>query len=561
MIVMNSPSPFRASAKAVVCFGVFACLMVVLSGLAVYNLGADLDWDLLNYHFYNGYLWVHGLLIKDSLASVQSYLEPELNAFYYSLISTRTPLQVNLILAALQSLSISAVWVLGFFLLSDLAFARRLFFASLTAGLGLIGPAFWSELGSTMGDSLLAGLVIIALVLAVEGQVRKNNLLFFISGLFIGAASALKFTNMVFAFGIGGSVLLTCWYQGRFKRFFIQDVLLGIGFILAFGAIYSSTGMLLFHTYKSPFFPYFNNIFHSPYMAPVSWHDGRWLPQNVQGFLTLPFRLAVPLPQWQSLDGVNLGMEIPFRTLYPSLIAVIAPLFIIGCFLRKRNSISACIENEGPTNRLFFVFSFMFISLIVWEKMFSYYRYFIPLEILSPCVFGVFFAGYLPWRRLKAFSLLLASLGIIGFSVYSLPLPQWRRIPYSSSYFGISKADFSAYQNALIISPDYPMGYVLPFFPSSDRMMGVPEKLGLGLTPVFYKTYLEPLKTFDKIFVVFDRSNSNLESDQEVLKKTFNLIVDSKNCKSYTTHAGNISVCPAHKAPVPLTPSASQVTK
>lgn len=176
---MGSPSPIcpptKGTLKVFLCFGAFACFMAVLAGLIVHHLGADLDWDLLNYHFYNGYLWTHGLLIKDSLGGAQSYLEPELNSFFYFLISSCTPLQVNLTLAGLESLSVSVIWILGFFLLDNLPLWQRLAFTSLLSGLGLIGPAFWSELGSTMDDSLLAGLVIIALIFAVEGQIRKKT--------------------------------------------------------------------------------------------------------------------------------------------------------------------------------------------------------------------------------------------------------------------------------------------------------------------------------------------------------------------------------------------------
>lgn len=326
----------------------------------------------------------------------------------------------------------------------------------------------------------------------------------------------------------------------------MQGVLLGVGFILAFSAIYSSVGLLLFHTYKNPFFPYFNGIFHSPYMGPISWRDTRWVPQTLQDFLSLPFRLAVRESGRQALNHVYMGMEIPFRTLYPALIAVISPVFILSCLIRKITSQSAPSQTPAPTMRLFFVFSFMFISLLTWCAMFGYYRYYITLEILSPCVLGVFLARYLSQGKLKTYGLALSSLVVIGLSVYSLPLPQWQRMPYFSSYFGISKADFSSYQNALIISPDYPMGYVLPFFPESDQIMGLPESF-LGLSPEFYKSYEKPLQNFDKIFVVFSLSPTNLDNDLASLKTTFNLIVDTKNCKLYTTHAGDLSICPAYK--------------
>ena len=49
-------------------------------------MGQDANWDLLNYHLYNGFAFLHSRSARDLLPTgLQSYLNPVLDALYAGL--------------------------------------------------------------------------------------------------------------------------------------------------------------------------------------------------------------------------------------------------------------------------------------------------------------------------------------------------------------------------------------------------------------------------------------------------------------------------------------------
>ncbi len=153
-----------------------AALFAVLVCLIGYYMGADRNWDLQNYHFYNGYLYSHGKLITDSIATVQSYLDPLLNSFYYILISNLSPLQVNLIIVALQSLTISSVFFLSMIVFEKNSYFSKFILSLIVSTSAIFGPIFWSEIGGTMGDTLLVFPVIISIIFIVKTITTADNI-------------------------------------------------------------------------------------------------------------------------------------------------------------------------------------------------------------------------------------------------------------------------------------------------------------------------------------------------------------------------------------------------
>ncbi|WP_155856344.1 hypothetical protein [Acidiphilium cryptum] len=504
------------------------------------SLGADINWDLLNYHFYNGYLWAHGKLIQDSLCTEQSYLDPRLNFFYYLLIRNFAPLTVNLIIAGFQSLGISAAWLLCFHLLKIYNIRTRLILSSVAAISAIIGPIFWSEIGGTMGDTLLASPIILAIFFSLISQERDRLIYLFFAGLLVGFVAGLKFTNMIYAVGFVFAFILTTLYRYKFniRRLVIVETIFCFSFLSGFVLLYFNIGYLLFVTYKNPIFPYFNNIFHSPYIGNYAIRDERWFPQNLIGYITLPFEFVVrhhPKPNQQHI----IGMEIPFRTIFPALYFIISPSILLYLYFKK-------IKNNELYD-IFFVLSFFAGSFFVWEEVFSYYRYFAAAEMIFPTILLVLLVRWgrliMHWRH-HSMTYVAAALLVATAAAYSLPDSNWGREAFSSSYFGASKREFKSYNNALLIVGFRPLGFILPYFPLDDRIIGLPEHL--GITQKFQKKYLRPLLDYKNIYYLTDAAE--IKNDRE-LPAHYGVTVNYENCSIYKTSIYPVAVCPVQHTP------------
>lgn len=523
-------------------------LLVAISCIVAYHLGADINWDLQNYHFYNGYLYTHGKLIADSLGTVQSYLDPFLNSFYYILISRLSPLEVNLVIAALQSLSLVTVYFLAMTFFREAGNINKFTISLIVSLSALFGPVYWSELGGTMGDSLLASPVIMAIILLIRMILKRESREYCYTssaGLLIGFVSGLKFTNMTYAVATFIS-LAVCFTVMRlpYRKQFLLLVVFGLSATIAFVVTYGPVGWLLWSTFKNPIFPYFNDIFRSPYLAPYAIFDGRWFPKNILDYLKLPLELCVR----QNTTDVNaahlIGMEIKFRTCLFAAVFVMLPFYMFNIIRRARDS-----EPRAMVASLFIV-SFFVTSFVIWEVMFSYYRYLAVLEIIAPftlvVMFGSFHGSFYKDGDLSTAMAILVLL----LSLYSLPESTWGREPFSSSYFGIHKSTFKEYKNSLLVVGHAPLGFVLPYFPSDNHIIGLPERIG-RLRNKFQHSYLKILKTFSgPIYYLteFNPSLSIARKHSQFLDDVYHLKIEFDTCKQIKTSIYPVAICEMKKS-------------
>ena len=519
-------------------------LFILLTGVIASHLGADANWDLQNYHFYNGYLWMHNKLISDSLATVQSYLDPLLNSFYYILISTLTPWQVNLVIASLQSLSLTSVFFLSMIIFERNHFIKKLLISLAVSVSALFGPIFWSEIGGTMGDTLLASPVIIAIAFLAmattpETSFNKRGYYVVIAGLLIGFISGLKFTNMTYAVAMFFSMaaVLTI-IKLRHKDTVLLLLAFSLAATISFLATYWPVGWLLWNNFKNPIFPYFNNIFKSPYLAHYAFNDNRWFPTTLIGYLTLPFAFCVRHANTNPQHMV--GMEIPFKTYLFATIFILLPFYIVG-------QIKKIARKEYVSYNGMFIVIFSAISFIVWEVMFSYYRYLAVIEIIGPLTITIMLASFINNGFKDSVISVVLSFLVVVISAQSLPDSNWGREPFMSSYFGINKNSFVNYKNALIIVGHKPIGFVLPYFPRSDRIIGLPESIP-KLTPVFQNVYLRKLRRFKgKMYYLsqYNKSLSVVKEHATQLRREYNINIKYSSCKEIKTNLYPVALCTA----------------
>lgn len=419
-----------------------ACL--VAGGLISIDCKQDGSWDLLNYHFYNPYALLNGRMGRDEwVAGMQTTFNPLLDVPYY--IVSRwwlpgSPRGVAFLaglpfgaLIALVPLANAALWPSR-----DSAALWRIAAASL---IGLTGTTLTSVIGSTSGDIPTAVLVMTGLgaILASLDRPARWPLACTAAGLTIGLAAGLKLTNLFYTPAMALAVL-ACAPAGRRWT--------GAA---AFTAAWCAGclppalwwGARLWHVFANPLFPLFNDVFHSPWAAPVASRDTRFLPKSAIEAVFYPF-------YWVS----GRTFTVTERALYE-------PRFALAWL-----AIAAVLVKHAWTRRpmprpIVFLMIFTVVAYIVWEAQFSILRYAVVLEILtgSWIIFGI--AALLPQPRAFALGCLVV-LALIFSDEKTYDGGRLKR--YGRTAFDITLP--AVPDHTTIALTGRPFGFLVPFFPA-----------------------------------------------------------------------------------------------
>ncbi|MHB8211390.1 MAG: hypothetical protein ACYDDP_08615 [Acidithiobacillus sp.] len=521
-------------------FGVLFFFAAIVS-FAAYKLGADMNWDVLNYHFYNGYAFLSGRMLSDTLGTLQSYLDPLLNSYYYILITRLSPLQENMVIATMQSISISLLYFLTNWIIATASPAinamLRIAISLMISATAILGPIFWSEIGGTMGDTLLSSGVIGGLYLALlslngNNQEKTNYTLVAAAGLLLGFVSGLKFTNIIYVVGLFSAYTISSLMSTplSYKTGMRKLVILAVTTITAIFITDLPMSVTLLNRFGNPIFPFYNNIFMSPYYIGTAFHDMRWFPETIFGYLFMPLKM------WHTRK--HFGLEFPFTSFFFGVVELLLPFYFAVCWYRWKNKVAVNIKIMFLT--LFFVSSF-----VAWEIVFSYYRYIAALEILSPLLV-VSILGELFKFNKYAIVIITALLLITGINETR---PDWGRINYGETYFGLSKADFSGYRNSLLIAGYMPIGFVIPYFQKSNQVISIPVK---GFTKLFIKDYF--VKKLDMAIIekrpvfFFSKWDSGLRTIRHnaLFLERYGVYVKYNTCVKITSKIYKIGICEAY---------------
>ena len=86
---------------------VFIWISPVLAGLLSLHMGKSMAWDLLHYHYYNGYAFLNDRLNFDILPAVfHTFLNPALDVVFYAAVETLPPRAVGFGLGAIHGVNI-----------------------------------------------------------------------------------------------------------------------------------------------------------------------------------------------------------------------------------------------------------------------------------------------------------------------------------------------------------------------------------------------------------------------------------------------------------------------
>jgi hypothetical protein len=437
--------------------GRWALLLVpVLLGLLSVLAGQDDGWDMRNYHLYN----VHALLGKRTgfdlaPAGFQSYFNPTLDLPYYYLNQWLPPRAVGFVLGALHGLSFVLLFGIARQLLGPEQ-PRRL--ALLLAFAGVAAPGFLSELGNTMGDNLSALPVLLSLYLVLR---RWDTLLHWSgraalaglgAGVAMGVAAGLKLTNAIYAVALCAALLTAplAWWQ-RLRLSFV----FGVGVL---GGVAASGGWWMarmWQTFGNPLFPQFNNFFHSPLAPDKGVIDVFFRPQGWMENLLWPFIFTF---------HTRRVSEIPLKlAVWPLLYVTLIVLAAVWLWRRRRAVQSAL----APRSVL--LLAFVALGYLVWMRMFSIYRYLVPLELLAPL------AIWLAWQYVSPRALRLAGWALALLVITALPAANWGHAGWVDSAFSarVPVIERPADSIVFFVQPDPPSGWMATFLPPATQVIAL----------------------------------------------------------------------------------------
>ncbi len=445
---------------------VLLVLSLITGAIIGLSRGQSNWWDLLNYHIYNPWSLFHGRESKDIfVASIQGYFDPYLDIPYYLVSMVWLPNHPRLV-AALAGLPFGALIFTTLLLIrtafADFAFNSRLERVAITAialVLAVTGISTWSQAVTTSNGITVGILVVIALTLLI-GAFRKPNVRTLSTrraiaiGALLGLAAGLKLTAIIYA-PAGGLILLGACRDWR------RALRCGSAFFLAWlGLFLLSYGPWAWHLYVhtgNPFFPMFNNLFHSHLSAPNGGRDRRFLPRNLTQWLFYPF-------YW--LDDHH-------QTVYPFFFrdARFAAAYVLGIGAGLWAWVTRNHKDSHLNSALLALIAFWFIVYANWLVLFSMLRYAIVIEIGASILAIGAFLTFLPsyrsvkWASIRLLTLLIFGGFIIGFA--KVPgMADIGHIRFGDRTYTASVPNLGA--NALVILANQPMGLLAPLIVRSN---------------------------------------------------------------------------------------------
>jgi hypothetical protein len=434
-------------------------------GLVALLLGQDASWDLRNYHFYNPFAFLTGRMGHDiAMAQVATYYNPLLHLPFHAVVVNCPPKVVSFLLGLLPGLNIFLLYGIARRTIGPALGDRAPWWCLAAALMGLLGAGNLSEIGTSFADNIVSLPVLAALwllvrwraLLAAPGAAGPG--IAAAAGLLAGAALGLKQPYAIYAVGLCAAffVLALPWH-----RRFVLAFVFGLG-VLAGAALTGGFWMLeLWRRYQNPIFPYFNQVFQSPWGATAPYRDERFLPTGLVTHMLFPI--------WFTIDPLHVA-EVPFRDLRFALLymaLIVWPVHRLVARMRKPVMGPTAAE---PVPMLGFLVLFMVVTFAVWMKLFAIYRYLMVGEMLAPLVL-IMVLGLLVKTSQRRTALVMGCLALILVTVRPA---YWGRTAWGNDYFGIQAPVVQTPADTVVLAAGLePVAYMIPFFPAEVRFLRI----------------------------------------------------------------------------------------
>ena len=430
-------------------------LAALVLGYALWALllGQSSNWDLRNYHWYDGWAWLQGRGRLDlAVAQAQTWFNPVLPAALYLLLSSLPAWLGTLLLGGIQGLNLLPLHRICLHLLPP-QWQQRRWLALLIAFAGASGATMRGELGATFGDNLVSLPLLGALALLLDGQGRGRVVA---AGALLGLAVGLKLTAAPLAAGIALAAPLLPTDSAAWRTRLQLLALLGAAALAAFLLVNGHWMLGLYREFGNPLFPLFGHWFGGDFMPPAELRDSRWLPRGWQEWLFYPLVWA-DTPRRVS-EGGFLDLRIP-------LLFLAAPALPLW---RRALALAPAQRHAAD-----FVLLAAALAYLAWLVLFGYYRYLVVLEMLAPALL-VLACSALPRRAAG-----MAVFTLLAVLILATRPVHWGRLRhYGAHYVEVQLPPRADLATALVVfGDDEPLGFLAPSFPPSTRFVRIAGNL------------------------------------------------------------------------------------
>jgi hypothetical protein len=445
-------------------FRLLLALVCVGAGLLSVMLGPDNYWDLRYYHLYAPWGYLHDRFLYDiGPAQEQGFLNPTADLLLYGLISSPlndSPRMVAFIMGAVHGINAALLLAIVCRVIRPPEAVERLTLRAAAWLMGVSGAGFVGLIGTSSNDLTCALFVLGSLSSLLRIRERPNGRAtwpgFAAAGLWAGLGLGLKYTVAFVAPGLGVVALLTALR----KRTLLGLIIFGLAATAGFFIFAGHHLLTLWNAFGNPFFPYLNQIFRSPYFEPTGIWDPRFIPDSFWKLMTFPFYWArtnnyvVSEPTFRDWRGA-----IAYVAIIVGVLALAA-----SCLGKGRRPRDLLAQTPG----LLLVFAFVVVSYFSWALEFGYYRYAIPLEMLT----GTIAVGALIWlfddRRLR----MAAAVAVLALTASTTIYLDWGRRPYTDKYVDVQVPPLPPRSIVLIATWD-PAAYFIPYAEPTAQYIGI----------------------------------------------------------------------------------------
>ena len=421
----------------------------LLGGLYSWLNGQDANWDLLNYHLYNAFAFLHGRFTTDIMpAGIHTFLNPLLDIPLY--------LFIHYFNAHPQLISfVQGFWGggVGFVLykICRLVFQEEKTALSsiLALAIGITGSAFLTQVGLSYNEVQMAFFLCTSLYLLLLFIVEKPDhpRWAFLAAFIAGAAGGFKYTAAPFILGLPAAFFINV---RRYKKPGKSILLFALGGLCGFLLTNGYFMWQLYHAFGNPLFPFFNSVFQSPYFDPVNFEEIRFYPKSTLQWLFYPFFWVFP-NHWVVSEAIIADPRLASAQL--AVFALLPTLFFNRTSTRTKMLIKTLLV-------------FSVISFIVWMNVYGILRYLVTLELLSGILVILALRQFLSLRNTTIVALCL--LVFVGHITLYPNLGRERFFPHAIELNPSPQIE----ENSLVLLIGSPLSFIAPFLPKSTRFIG-----------------------------------------------------------------------------------------
>ncbi|HME38529.1 MAG TPA: hypothetical protein VKG63_06160 [Steroidobacteraceae bacterium] len=436
-----------------------ACTVLALA--TNYLLGKETAWDMLNYHLYAGFSAVNDRFGQDYFAAgPQSYFNPYAYVPFYALVSAGLPaLAIGSVLAAVHSIILWLTFELAVAVCPSVDGRTRAAMGICAVALTFMNPILMQQIGASFADITTAELVLAGWVL-LAGAVRAPRAAPVIyAGLIIGAAVALKLTNVAHAIAAFALLLfLPLPVRGRLRHGFLY----GVSLMLGFAIVAAPWSYRLERMFGNPFFPLMNGLFRSPEFTTEPLRHFRFIPDSFVEAVWRPFAMLDP--------SVMVHEELSSPDLRYAVLAVLAAVLLAHWLWRRarsRSSQPTRPETAGAARLLAALGCGLGADWVIWLYESGNSRYFLPMaSVAAALIVGLL--SHLFGARPKIRNYILAAV----FSLQAVQLWmgtnfRWDAAPWGGQWLEVAvpeklRTDPSLYLTIGMESNSFMAAYLAP---------------------------------------------------------------------------------------------------